>query len=174
MSWRPKDEVHRTGVLKLLEYFKTNGVPVDALGIQSHIGSSKEPLGPDGFEIVDEAAWRKFLDEVTGMGFDLVITEFDVNDRYLPADFGTRDRMVAEHGKRYLDLMLSYPQLRYVMAWGIVDKYSWLQGNTPRADGLPKRDTPYDSAFKPKKLREAMAEAFATAPARPLLDAKPA
>ncbi len=174
MSWRPKDEVHRTGVLKLLERLKKNNVPVDALGIQSHIGSSKEPLDASGFEIVDETAWRKFLDEVTGMGLDLVITEFDVNDRYLPADIETRDRMVAEHGKRYLDIMLSYPQLRGVVAWGIVDKYSWLQFNTRRPDGLPKRTTPYDSDFKPKLLREAMAQSFAAAPARPALNVKPA
>jgi len=174
MSWRPKDATHCKGVLKLLEYFKKNDVPVDALGVQSHIGSSKEPLDAQGFEVVDEKAWRKFLDEVTAMGFDLVITEFDVNDRHLPADFATRDRLVAEHGKRYLDLMLSYPRLRYVMSWGLVDKYSWLQGNTPRPDGLPKRDLPYDSEYQPVKLRQAMAEAFAAAPERPLMNVKPA
>ena len=29
----------------------------------------------------EERAWRHFLDEVTGMGYKLLITEFDVNDR---------------------------------------------------------------------------------------------
>ena len=51
---------------------------------------------------------------------------------------------MADLGKAYLDIMLSYPQLRYVMAWGLVDKYSWLQEFMPRADGLPQRPAPYD------------------------------
>jgi GH35 family endo-1,4-beta-xylanase len=34
--------------------------------------------------------WRKFLDEASGMGLDLLITEFDVNDRKLPADIVKR------------------------------------------------------------------------------------
>ena len=174
MSWKPKDEAHRTGVLKLLEHMKKKNAPVDALGIQSHIGSSKAPLDADGFEQVNEKAWRKFLDEVTGMGLDLVITEFDVNDRYLPADIATRDALVAEFAKRYLDLMLSYPQLRFVVAWGLVDKYSWLQFNTRRPDKLAKRTLPYDSDYRPKQLREAMAQAFAAAPERQPLKLTPA
>jgi endo-1,4-beta-xylanase len=62
--------------------------------------------------------------------------------------------------------MLSYRQLRYVMAWGLVDKYSWLRDRLPRADGLPKRPLPYDDDYKPKPLRAAIADAFRAAPAR--------
>ena len=40
------------------------------------------------------------------MGFKLVITEFDVNDRMAPTNAGVRDRMVADYGRAYLDLML--------------------------------------------------------------------
>ncbi len=40
MGWAPKDATHRAGVLKLLERMKKNNVPVDALGIQAHIGSN--------------------------------------------------------------------------------------------------------------------------------------
>jgi len=174
MSWHPKDEAHRAGVLKLLDRMKKNDVPVDALGLQSHIGSAKEPLDPSGFEVVDETAWRKFLDEVTAMGLDLVVTEFDVNDRYLPADPVLRDRAVADFAKRYLDLVLSYPQLRYVMAWGLIDRYSWLQRNTPRADGAAKRPCPYTDDYKPAALRDAMAQSFLAAPARPGLAVNPA
>lgn len=164
MSWGANNALHRTGVLKLLERLKKKNVPVDALGVQSHIGA-----GPDGnFTIAkaDEIAWRDFLDEVTGMGLDLVITEFDVNDRYLPAPIATRDADVAALGRAYLDMMLSYKQLRYVMAWGLVDKYSWLQETTARKDGLPKRSTPYDDNFQPKLLRNAIADAFRAAPMR--------
>ncbi len=77
-----------------------------------------------------------------------------------------RDAAVADLARRYFDVMLSYPQLRYVMAWGLVDKYSWLQGRWPRADGLPKRPNPYDENYKPKPMREAIASALRAAPAR--------
>jgi endo-1,4-beta-xylanase len=166
MSWErgTEDETHITGVLKLLEGFRKRGTPVHALGIQSHIRLLKaRPV----VEIVreSEGPWRRFLDEVVGMGYKLVITEFDVNDQKAPDDVAIRDRMVADYARAYLDVMLSYPQLRDVLAWGMVDKYSWLTEFDPRADKSVKRGTPYDSAFRAKPLRDAIAAAFAAAPA---------
>lgn len=174
MSWGTKDAAHRAGVLKLLERLKKNNVPVDALGIQAHIGSDGMGTATGPLGDADLAEWRKFLDAVAAMGLDLVITEFDVNDRSVSGTPAERDRAVADYAKAYLDIVLSYPQTRYVMAWGISDKYSWLQASSPRVDGLPKRVLPYDDKFQPKPLRTAMAQAFAAAPLRPLLPMKPA
>jgi endo-1,4-beta-xylanase len=164
MSWErnSEDETHIRGVLKLLEGFRKRGTPVDALGVQSHIRLLEHrPVA----EIVreSEGPWRRFLDEVVGMGYQLVITEFDVNDRTAPAAIAPRDRMVADFAKAYLDVMLSYPQLRDVLCWGMVDRYSWLEGFDPRHDKTPKRGTPYDARFRPKPLRHAIAAAFAEA-----------
>lgn len=160
MSWEPGNETHRAGVLKLLEGFRKRGTPVDALGIQSHIEMKTidvaTGLGPH-----DARAWRTFVDEVTGMGYDLVITEFDVKDNALPGDFAARDAGVADYARAYLDLMLSYPQLKDVLCWGLVDDYSWLQGFAPRDDKLPQRCCPYDGNFRPKRLYEALVGAFA-------------
>ena len=166
MSWEAGHENHRAGVLKLLEGFKTRGVPIDGLGVQSHIGSGNADNSV-GFDTAQETEWRRFLDEVTGMGLTLEITEFDVHDKNLPADPVVRDREVAALGRRYLDLMLEYPQLDTVMAWGMSDRYTWLQGRWPRADGLPKRTNPYDAEFRAKPLREAMAASFQAAAPRP-------
>jgi endo-1,4-beta-xylanase len=168
MSWGPGNQVHRDGVLRLLERLKKNNVPVDALGVQAHIGPGASD-STNTLEGDNEATWRKFLDEVTGMGLDLVITEFDYGDQSLPADVATRDAAVAAATRHYLDVMLGYRQLRYVMAWGLVDKYSWLRDRHPRADGLPKRPLPYDDDYRPKPLRAAIAAAFRAAPARPWL-----
>jgi endo-1,4-beta-xylanase len=62
--------------------------------------------------------------------------------------------------------MLGYPQLRDVLFWGMCDKYSWLQGFSPRSDDAPLRPTPYDAAFRAKPLHAALAATFAAAPAR--------
>ena len=166
MGWEGFSANHRAGVLRLLEHFRARNVPVDALGVQSHIGSPNNP-GTTGFDRGQPAEWRRFMDEVTGMGYRVLITEFDVHDAGVPGDIPTRDRAVASIARDYLDLMFSYPQTKQVLAWGMVDHYSWLQDRTKRADGQPARPTPYDSDYRPKLLREAIAEAFRAAPARP-------
>jgi endo-1,4-beta-xylanase len=163
MSWEPGGEAHRAGVLRLLEGFRKRGAPVDALGVQSHIGSGNNPGDPSVFGPHDARAWRRFLDDVTGMGYALLITEFDVNDRGVEGDVATRDREVAGYARAYLDLMLSYAGLGDILAWGLSDLHSWLQKRPPRGDGLPKRPCPYDANFQPKPLRGAMAAAFAGA-----------
>jgi endo-1,4-beta-xylanase len=164
MSWERTgmDERHIKGVLNLLEGFKKRGTPVDALGVQSHIRLLKDwPVARIVRE--SEGPWRRFLDEVVGMGYKLVITEFDVNDHAAPTSAVVRDRMVADYGRAYLDVMLSYPQLGDMLAWGMTDRYSWLTNFDPRRDGTIARGTPYDVNFRPKRLREAMAAAFASA-----------
>ncbi|QAY77065.1 endo-1,4-beta-xylanase [Sphingosinicella sp. BN140058] len=165
MLWEPGGALHRSRVLQLLEGFRKRNVPVDALGIQAHIGDHDPDKG-SAFGLHDERAWRAFLDRVTGMGYRLLITELDVSDKRLPADIAVRDAAVAEYCRAFLDVTLSYKQLRDVILWGIADRYSWHQGLTPRKDGLRKRPTPYDEDFRPKPLRDAIARAFAHAPER--------
>ncbi|MCW3835706.1 endo-1,4-beta-xylanase [Sphingomonas canadensis] len=164
MSWEPGQGPFRSGVLKMLEAFRKRGVPCDTLGLQSHIWVGNEPTA----RLVgrQESDWRAFLDEVVGMGYRLAITEFDVNDAALPADIATRDRAIADYSKAYLDICLSYTQLKDVLAWGMCDKYTWLNGFSPRKDKAPMRATPYDAAFKPKPLYTAIRQALAAAPAR--------
>jgi endo-1,4-beta-xylanase len=160
MSWEAGNEQHRDGVLRLLEQLEARNVRVDALGVQSHIGN-------DGrIQDTQNQQWRAFLDEVVGMGCKLLITEFDVNDKDLPGDPGKRDAEVAATAKGYLDLMLSYKQLDQVLCWGMVDKFSWLQNFSKRADKMPQRPTPYDDNYRPKPLRDAIAAAFESAPTR--------
>lgn len=160
MSWEAGNEAHRAGVLRLLEQFKAKNVPVQALGIQSHLGN-------DGhIQDAQRKQWQAFIERVVGMGYQLLITEFDVNDRDLPGDFATRDAHVATAAREYLDLMLSYPQLDQVLCWGMVDKYSWLQNFSKRSDKTPQRSTPYDDSYRAKPLRDAIANAFAAAPER--------
>ncbi|HEY2629028.1 MAG TPA: endo-1,4-beta-xylanase, partial [Usitatibacter sp.] len=75
MSWGDGYVKHRAGVLELLHEFRKRGTPVQALGLQSHIGATED--GSEGTSSKGyETEWRKFLDEASSMGFDLLITEF--------------------------------------------------------------------------------------------------
>ena len=164
MSWEPAHAGHCDDVLRLLEGMKARGVPCDALGIQSHIEMFE--LDPStGVGRYDEAGWRRFLDQVTGMGYRLVITEFDVKDKALPADIGERDAKVADYTKRYLDLMLDYDaHLDDILMWGMVDAHNWLQYFDPaeREDGQEVRGSPYASDYNAKPMRDAIADALRT------------
>lgn len=169
MSWGEGSAAHRAGVLRLLERFRRENVPVDALGVQSHIGTEQSATGSGGdmaHTRTREREWRAFLDAVTAMGYRLAITEFDVSDRRLAGSIAARDAEVAAVGKGYLDLMLSYRQLDGLICWGLVDRYSWLQGFSPRDDRQPLRPLPFDDDYRPKPLRNAIAAALKAAPAR--------
>ena len=158
MSWEIGNENHRTGVLHLLEALRRKGTPVDALGIQSH-------LVADGSH-PQEHAWRGFVDAVVGMGYGLVITEYDVRDRALPRDIVKRDAGVAALTQSYFDMMFSYRQLRDVLVWGLCDSFSWLLGFEPRPDGAAARGCLYDAAYAAKPVRQAIAAAFEATSAR--------
>lgn len=145
-------------MLELLKGFKARGVPVDALGIQSHLGIySSTPVAT--LVANQTPTWRAFLNEVVAMGYKLVITELDVRDDGLPADVAVRDQAIADYTRAYLDVMFAYPELRDVLVWGMCDKYSWLR-SMPRSDGQPRRPCPYDAGFKPKPMHSAIDGAF--------------
>jgi endo-1,4-beta-xylanase len=168
MGWGANSAHHRDGVLKLLSGLKTRKAPVHLLGGQSHIGpgTNVESQGSNTFGAADQAVWKQFLDAAVAMDLRLCLTEFDVGERGTPSDIGERDRFIADLARRYLDFMFAYKQTDYLMAWGMLDHYSWLQKFGARPDGMLKRPSPYDDEYRPKLLRQAIADAFRNAPMR--------
>jgi endo-1,4-beta-xylanase len=169
MGWGAGSAQHRDGVLKLLQRLKANKAPVHLLGVQSHIGpgNNVESQGSNTFNAADQATWKQFLDAVVALDLRLALTEFDVSERGTPSDIATRDREMAALTRRYLDFMFAYRQTDYLMAWGMMDHYSWLQNfYGARPDGMLKRPSLYDDNYQPKLMRQAIADAFRNAPMR--------
>jgi endo-1,4-beta-xylanase len=164
MHWDAGSARHRAGVLRLLAALKSRGSPIDALGLQSHITAPAGPSSGRG----EQLEWRKFLDEVSAMGLQLLITEFDVNDRNLPADIPTRDAAVAAAARDYLDLTFSYAGLGDFLFWGLIERESWLQKwpGLARHDSSEMRPAPFDDGYRSKPLREAVAAAMRAMPPR--------
>ena len=163
MSWEPDSAIHRKAVLRLLEGMLKRGTPLNALGIQSHVFAGADGIAKPG-AIADIPAWRSFLNEVKGMGLSILITELDVNDRWLRGDIPTRDERIADVARAYLDVTLDCGVVSTVMAWGLSDRYSWMQSQPGRQDGTPMRPCPYDADLKPKPMLTAIAQALAAAP----------
>lgn len=167
MIWEPGNEKHMSGVLKLLEHFRKNDVPIDAFGVQSHLGTGDGAVYSSGrYPDPQRKEFRQFIDEIVDMEYDLILSEFDVNDTRLPANIKTRDQQVADYGGAFLDMMLDYSEVKDVLAWGLSDKYSWLQTWWPREDGVEKRSTLFDINLDPKPLYYAVETAFKNAKLR--------
>jgi endo-1,4-beta-xylanase len=157
---------HRNGVLDLLRGFRDRNVPVDTLGIQSHIGfySAGSAQSIVDFQTPGMAAW---LDQVVALGYKLKITEMDINDQRRAGTIAQRDADGAVLARGWLDLLLSYRETNEVLLWGMSDRYSWLQSfEQPRPDGTLLRPCPFDQNFVVKPMRQAVLDAINAASVR--------
>lgn len=155
----PRCERRRTALLKLLDRLMARNVPVDAVGIQGHLKPYRE-----GF---NQALFARFLEQLSGYGLALSITEFDVADRGGPPNPDKRDKEVASVAKAFLDVALDNPAMRSVLCWGLSDRYSWLSNfkDYKWPDGQLSRGLPLDGGMRRKPLWDAIAAAFDAAPA---------
>lgn len=147
-------EQRRRSVIRLLEKLLGKGVPVHALGIQSHLKAYRLDYSDEVFS--------RFLDEVAGLGLKILITEFDIADIEGPSDPAQRDTDIAALGRRYLDVALSKPAVLGCLTWGIADRYSWLSlyDDYKWADGSLSRGLPFDGGLQPKKLYFEMLQSY--------------
>ena len=141
----------RAHLLDLLSGMVARGVPIDALGIQSHLSGDRTP---------DFAHFERFLSGVADLGLDLMVTELDVRDENLPAHVKERDCRVAAVYREYLDVLLAQPRLRSLAVWGLSDRYSWLSEFAPRDDREPVRPLPLDAEMNRKPAWHAISEAL--------------
>jgi len=158
----PHDAARRRTMLRLLESLRSRNVPIDAVGLQSHLKMNGSRF--------NEKIYRDFLREISGMGLKIMITELDVLDLKTPSDLRQRDQAVADLYSRYLNVVLDELAVVAVVTWGLSDRYTWLtphsNPNYVREDGTPMRPLPFDAAFNPKPAFYAMLSAFAHAPVR--------
>ena len=152
----------RAAVMGLLRTMQTQGIPLDGLGVQSHISA----VGKDGKVPVYGAGLRSMIAEARRMGLKVLVTEMDVNDRYVAAEVGPRDAAVARMYGSYLGTVLEDPAVIAVLTWGITDKYTWLNGEDARTDGEKERPLPFDAAMQPTEAFAAEVKALQGAPAR--------
>ncbi len=149
----------RKAFLKLLGDLKGRGVPLDGVGLQAHLDLGKGAM--------KRATVAPFMQAIADMGLEIYITELDVKERDYRATAETRDMRVADEVARYLDIALEQPAVRGVTTWGLSDRHSWLK--VERGDKVdrkrygnpaPNRGLPYDAAMQPKRMHQALAQAF--------------
>ena len=139
----------RGTVLDTIDRLFDRGVPVDVVGIQAH-------LAPD-YPVI-ETDLSRFLTELEDRGIEVYVSEMDVNDIGLPDDIETRDRLVADIYRDYLEVVLSHRNVTRLAFWGLSDSAHWIvEGYAPsrRATGRP-RPALFDEALMPKPAFDAV------------------
>jgi endo-1,4-beta-xylanase len=149
-------EKRRTATLKMLEGLLKKGVPIDGLGIQSHLKAYRVNYDDDVF--------GRFLEEVSALGLKVLLTEFDIADIDGPDDPAQRDADIAALARRYLSTAFANKDVLGCLTWGISDRYSWLSryDDYKWADGQFSRVLPFSEQLSPKPMQEAMLAAYKT------------
>jgi endo-1,4-beta-xylanase len=148
----------RAAVLALVRGMQQRSVPIDAVGIQSHLSAGPGHVYGPGL--------AAFMNELRGMGLKLLLTEMDVNDRELPAAIPARDAAVAQVYADYLHTTLKNPAVVALLTWGITDRFTWLNHEDNRKDGQPERCLPFDADLKPTPAFDAEIQALRAAAPR--------
>ena len=151
-----EDEERRAFTLKLLRRMKAANVPLDAVGIQSHIKAGQPSTFGSGL--------RNFMASVREMGLQIYVTELDVNEDDLPYDdVARRDDAIAELYRQYLSEVLADPAVKAVLTWGVSDSHTWLNnGPTHRRKqpNRPQRSLPFDNDYRPTESFFAIRDSF--------------
>lgn len=159
-EWGDRPEPRRRAYLRAIDRLIDQGAPLQAVGIQGH-------LLADGFgRRFDATGYRAFLQELADRGLPVLITELDVLDAGLPKDVIRRDRRVADVYRRYLDVTLDDTNVKVVVAFGLTDRYTWLDEDQPREDGSHRRPLAFDRRLRPKPAYQAISGALRHAPDR--------
>jgi endo-1,4-beta-xylanase len=153
----------RKAVLSLLQGLVSRGVPVHALGIESHLGSATVGYHGPGF--------AKFLDQVSSLGLKIFISELDIADGHYRSMADTdRDKTTAQEYSGYLSTALANKSVTTVINWSLTDKYSWFNKWDPNGanakSGTPLRGLPLGVNLEPTPIFDTMVDAFRNAPKR--------
>ncbi|MGB8260415.1 MAG: endo-1,4-beta-xylanase [Terracidiphilus sp.] len=134
----------RGQVLLLLRRLKARGVPLHAVGVQSHLRAGGPEAG---------AGLIEFIRECAGMGLEVYITEMDVNTHGLPGGPEAQDAGVARVYSSFLGMVLAEPNVVAVLTWGLTSAHSWLNVTNEewakRPDGARQRPLPFDDSLRP-------------------------
>lgn len=161
----PSSPAHRTAILNMLRGMLSRGVPIHALGVESHLSGKSVGFNAPGF--------ASFLNEVSSMGLKIFISELDLADGKFAAggnNDATRDSMTAKGYGSYLGTALANKNVTTVINWSMADKYSWLNKWDPNGtggkSGIQMRGLPFGFNLESTPVFDTMVDAFRAAPRR--------
>ncbi len=135
----------RRDILALIRGMQARKVPLNAVGIQSHIhAASPNAIG---------SGLADYIDAIRAMGLEVYLTELDVNEDDVPYDdVGRRDQAVADTYHQFLHVALANPAVKALLTWGVSDRRTWLNDGPThhrKQPNRPQRSLPFDPEYRP-------------------------
>lgn len=151
-----EDEERRRAILELLRCMQARKVPLDAVGIQSHIKAASPSTIGKGL--------ADYIEAIRAMGLEVYLTELEVNEDDIVSNaVAERDRIVAQTYKDFLDVALANPAVKLVLTWGISDRRTWLNDGPThhrKQPNRPQRSLPFDPEYRPAPAFFSMRDSF--------------
>jgi len=114
-AWAPSDRT-RAASLELVRSLLQRGVPIQAIGLESHLEAPLPALN---------SARTQFIQELKAMGVEILLTEIDVNDTSVQASDSERRQLVASYYGDYLRDVLRIAKPKRVIFWSLTDRNNW-------------------------------------------------
>jgi endo-1,4-beta-xylanase len=139
-----------------LRGLKKRDVPIDAVGIQSHVKAAQPYAFGKGL--------ADYIDSIQQMGLEVYLTELDVNEDDIATDDPTeRDRVIARTYTDYLRVALANSAVKLVLSWDLSDRFTWLNNGPThhrKQPNRPQRSLPFDHDYRPKAAFFALRDSF--------------
>lgn len=120
-------------LVRMARTFKRQGVPLDGIGLESHLTTESPP---------GRGVLRASIERLAALGLDVELTELDV------ADPQGDERAQAAIYADAATACASVARCRRVTTWGVSDRDSWL--------GADQRPLPFDAGLRAKPAWEAL------------------
>ena len=151
-----EDAERRRLILALLRDLKARNVPIDAVGIQSHVKAAQPWSFGKGLS--------DYIESIRQMGLEVYLTELDVNEDDIKTnDRVQRDEIIAKTYRDYLQVALANPAVKAVLTWDLSDRFTWLNNGPThhrKQPDRPQRSLPFDRDYHPKQAFFALRESF--------------
>ncbi len=122
------------GVYAMVKDFKSRGVPIDCVGIQTHVSAGQ-----------NLSSFQSNIQRFASLGVDVNITELDV---------GGSGTSQANTYKQVVQACVAVSRCTSITVWGVTDKYSWRSSSTPLL---------FDGNYNKKPAYTAVLQAFGAA-----------
>lgn len=142
--------------LDLVRRLRDEGVPLDAIGMESH-------MSPKYRDEYDRDSLLEFMHAIKAMDLDIYITELDVDDSTFLDDFAKRDKGVADYYRMYLTDVLSSGAVRLIVTWELSDRHTAVAEDILAgrlSDVRMPRFLPFDFDMQPKPAYNAIITAL--------------
>lgn len=124
-------------MLEALSIWKAEGVPIDGIGMQTHVDAADPRFSKDRIQ--------EWFNRVADAGFDIAVTEMDVKLQNLSN--GDAKNIQAERYGDVMEVCLDTPACGEFTVWGISDNHSWVtEQESPNGKPLL-----FDENSQPKK-----------------------